>query len=216
MKKVGILGSGAVGKMLGNGFLKNGYQVMIGSRDTEKLSEWKRIGGENAFVGSSEEAAKFGDLIVLAVKGEAAMEVIHSAGPENLKGKTIIDTTNPIDHTRAAENGILALFTAPNDSLMEQIQRALPDSNIVKSFNCVGNGYMVEPKFPQGRPTMFICGNSEAAKAEVVEILELFGWDSEDIGKVEGARAIEPLVVLWCAPGFLRNQWNHAFALYKM
>ncbi len=216
MKKIGIIGSGQVGQALGNGFLKHGYSVMIGSRDEDKLAEWKNTGGANAHLGSVDEAAIFGEIIVLAVKGEAALDALKLAGEANLTGKTIIDTTNPIDHTKAPTNGVMALFTGPNDSLMEHIQNATPSAHIVKAFSCVGNAYMVNPNFPQGKPSMFICGNSTLAKSEVTEILDKFGWNTEDMGMVESARAIEPLVSLWCLPGMLRKQWNHAFALFKM
>ena len=215
MKKAGVIGSGQVGQVLANGLLKHGYSVMIGSRDAGKLEDWKKSGGVNAHTGSVEEAAAFGSLIILAVKGEAALDAIALAGSA-VNGKTVIDTTNPIDHTRPPVNGVLPLFTGPNESLMERIQKAAPGAHVVKCFSCVGNAFMVEPKFPKGKPTMFICGNNEEAKNEVKGLLETFGWNYEDMGKVEGARAIEPLVSLWCIPGILRNEWTHAFALFKM
>jgi len=215
MKKIGIIGSGPVGKALGNGFLKYGHSVMIGSRDAGKLAEWKERGGSTAYTGSVEEAAKFGEILVLAVKGEIAKQAIESAGIANLEGKTIIDTTNPLDSTKPPVNGVISLFTGNSDSLMERLQQAAPSANFVKCFNSVGNAAMVDPKFSQGKPSMFICGNSEDAKNEVKEILDKFGWVPEDLGKVEGARAIEPLVVLWCIPGFLRNEWTHALAVLR-
>jgi 8-hydroxy-5-deazaflavin:NADPH oxidoreductase len=216
MKKIGIIGSGQVGQVLANGFIKHGYQVMIGSRDEEKLSEWKQKGGAQAHLGSVEESAKFGDIIVLAVKGEAALDAIALAGVANLANKTVIDTTNPIDHSKPPVNGVLPLFTGPNDSLLERIQNAADQAHVVKAFSCVGNAFMVNPNFSQGKPTMFICGNNTLAKAEVTAILDKFGWNTEDMGMAESARAIEPLVSLWCLPGMLRKQWNHAFALFKM
>ncbi|MFN0031022.1 MAG: NADPH-dependent F420 reductase [Flavobacteriales bacterium] len=215
-KCIGIIGSGQVGQALGNGFLKHGYQVMIGTREPEKLNDWKAAGGTNASVGSNVEAAGFGQIIVLAVKGEAALEALAMSGADNLNGKILIDTTNPIDHSKPPLNGLLSLFTGPNESLMESIQQAVPAANVVKAFNIVGNAFMVNPNFPQGKPTMFICGNNADAKREVTAILDKFGWITEDMGMVESARAIEPLVCLWCLPGMLRKQWNHAFALYKM
>jgi predicted dinucleotide-binding enzyme len=99
---------------------------------------------------------------------------------------------------------------------MERLQKIAPTANFVKSFSCVGNALMVNPQFPGGKPSMFICGNDEQAKATVCEILNQFGWDTEDMGKVEAARAIEPLCMLWCIPGFLRNDWNHAFKMLKV
>jgi 8-hydroxy-5-deazaflavin:NADPH oxidoreductase len=215
MKRIGILGSGIVGQTLANGFLKHGYEVMIGTGDVTKLAEWKTNAGEKASTGSFSEAAVFGDLIILAVKGTAALEGIKKAGASNLAGKTVIDTTNPIADA-PAENGVLRFFTGLDESLMEMEQKAYPEIHFVKAFNSVGNPFMVNPKFPGGKPTMFICGNNDAAKAEVTAILDQFGWETEDMGKAEGARAIEPLCMLWCIPGLLRNQWTHAFKLLKL
>jgi predicted dinucleotide-binding enzyme len=216
MKKIGILGSGAVAKTLGSGFIKHGYSVKLGTRDTAKLADWKEKAGANATVGSFEEAAVYGDIVVLAVLGEAAEEVIRLAGENNLVGKTVIDTTNPIDHTKPPVNGVLGYFTTLDESLLERLQKQAPKANFVKAFSCTGNPFMVNPKFSDGKPTMFICGNSDEAKEDVRIILDLFGWETEDMGKVEGARAIEPLCMLWCIPGFLRNQWTHAFKLVKV
>lgn len=214
MKKIGILGSGAVAKALGNGFLKHGYTVMLSSRDTGKLSDWQAQGGQHACVGSFADAAAFGEIIVLAVLGRAAAAVIEEAGPQNLTGKTVIDTTNPIS-TQAPKDGVLHYTTSLEESLMEQLQAQFPEINFVKAFNSVGNGYMVNPQFSEGKPSMFICGNRDEAKEEVRGILDLFGWETEDMGKATAARAIEPLCMLWCIPGFLRNQWTHAFRLIK-
>jgi predicted dinucleotide-binding enzyme len=216
MKKIGILGSGAVAKTLGSGFIKHGYKVKLGTRDASKLTEWQANAGDNASLGSFEEAAVYGDIIVLAVLGEAAAEVLKLAGEKNLAGKTIIDTTNPIDHTKKPVNGVLGYFTTHDESLMERLQKQVPKANFVKAFSCTGNPFMVNPKFPDGKPSMFICGNSDEAKEDVTIILDLFGWDTEDMGKAEGARAIEPLCMLWCIPGLLRNQWTHAFKLVKV
>jgi len=215
MKKIGILGSGIVGQTLGSGFIRHGYAVMIGTRETEKLDEWKAKNGAQASLGSPEEAVTYGDIIVLAVKGIVAEEVVQQAGIENFTGKTVIDATNPIAQA-PAENGVLKYFTTLEESLMERLQKLAPKANFVKAFNSVGNAYMVNPQFPGGKPTMFYCGNNDAAKAEVKTILEQFGHETEDLGKAEAARAIEPLCMLWCIPGFIRNQWTHAFKLLKM
>lgn len=214
MKKIGILGSGIVAQTLGNGFIKHGYEVMLSSRDASKLHDWKKNGGKNAHVGSFVEAAKYGDIIVLAVLGRAAAEAIEEAGPQHLNGKTIIDTTNPISE-EMPENGVLKFFTDLDESLLEQLQERFPDMHFVKAFNSIGNAYMVNPNFKEGKPSMFICGNNDHARADVKTIVEQFGFDVEDMGKAEAARAIEPLCMLWCIPGFLRNQWSHAFRLLK-
>ena len=214
MKKIGILGSSVVGQTLASGFIKYGHQVMIGSREPAKLADWKSKAGPSAVTGTFAEAARFGELLVLAVRGEVADSVVKMAGPENFEGKTVIDTTNPIA-TAPPDNGVLKYFTNANESLMERLQKQVPAANFVKAFNSIGNAYMVNPSFPGGKPTMFICGNDAKAKAEVTAILDQFGHETEDMGKVEAARAIEPLCILWCIPGFLRNQWTHAFKLLK-
>jgi predicted dinucleotide-binding enzyme len=209
--KVGILGSGQVAQTLGAGFLAHGHEVTLGTRDASKLDEWaaQNPGGR---VGSFSDAASFGELVVLAAKGSAAADVVRAAGAANLAGKPVIDTTNPIADAPPA-NGVLSFFTSLDDSLMERLQRDVPDARFVKAFNSVGSPRMVDPAFAAGRPTMFICGNDEAAKATVTGILDQFGWDVADMGAAEAARAIEPLCILWCIPGFLRNEWTHAFAL---
>lgn len=214
MKKVGILGSGDVGKALANGFLKYGYQVMIGTRTTSKLDEWKSSAGANAQVGSFADAAAFGEIVVLATKGTIAKESLKLAKGENLIGKTIIDATNPIADA-APVNGVLKFFTNLDKSLMEDLQSSFPNANFVKSFNSVGNAFFVNPDFGGVKPTMFICGNNENAKRIVTEINTLFGWETEDMGMVEAARAIEPLCMLWCIPGMSQNRWSHAFKLLK-
>ena len=212
-KKVGIIGSGVVARTLAKGFLQIDYDVFVGSRTPAKLEEWKTQIDKPVQIGSMSEAATFGDLIVLATKGLPSEEIINS-NPKLLEGKTIIDTTNPISDELPI-NGVIKFFTSNNESLMERLQKAAPKANFVKAFNSVGNAYMVNPKFDDGKPTMFIAGNSPEAKAQVTEILDLFGWETEDMGLAESARPIEQLCVLWCLPGFLRNQWNHAFKLYK-
>lgn len=212
--KIGIIGSGAVGEALSNGFLKYGYHVMRGSRDPKKLNEWKSKSGPNALIGNFEETAKYGDVVVLAVKGSAAVSALKLCGIDNLDGKTVIDVTNPIADEPPV-NGVLKFFTDLNSSLMERCQKEVPKANFVKAFNSVGAALMVNPKFNGSKPSMFICGNNDKAKNVIREILGQFGWETEDMGSVEAARAIEPLCMLWCIPGFLNNDWNHAFKLLK-
>jgi predicted dinucleotide-binding enzyme len=211
--KIGVLGSGDVGKALGGGFLKHGHEVMMGTRTAGKLSDWaeQNPGGR---VGTFSDAAKFAETAVLAVKGTAAADVVRLAGPENLSGKTVIDVTNPIAET-PPDHGVLHFFTSLEDSLMERLQREFPEVNFIKAFSSVGNALMVNPKLAGGKPTMFICGNDEDAKRTATKILDQFGWETADMGRAEAARAIEPLCILWCIPGFLRNEWHHAFKLLK-
>jgi 8-hydroxy-5-deazaflavin:NADPH oxidoreductase len=211
--KVGIIGSGDVAKTLGSGFLKHSHQVMLGTRTASKLADWKQQ-NPSAQINTFAETAAFADLIILAVKGEAAVAALREAGPDNLQAKTIIDATNPIDDAPPT-NGVLRFFTNPNESLMETLQSKFPQANFVKAFNSVGAACMVNPQFKEGKPTMFICGRDEKAKAQVKTILDQFGWETADMGGPEAARAIEPLCILWCIPGFLHNQWTHAFKLLR-
>lgn len=214
MKKIGIIGSGIVAQTLGTGFLKHGYQVMLGSRDKSKLAEWQKGTGVNAPVGSFTDTAKFGEIIVLAVKGTIAKNVLGLIGHENLNKKTVIDATNPIADAPPT-NGVLKFFTDLDKSLMEELQETVPDANFVKAFNSVGSAFMVNPSF-ESKPTMFICGNNEGAKKEVSKIIDQFGWETADFGMVESARAIEPLCMLWCITGLMKNEWMHAFKLLKL
>jgi predicted dinucleotide-binding enzyme len=212
--KIGIIGSGTVGQTLASGFLKYGYQVKIGSRDLTKLEDWKSKAGSGASIGSFAEAAEFGQILILATKGSAALDALHLAGKVNLANKTIIDTTNPIADS-SPENGVLNFFTDLNNSLMERLQTAFPEAHFVKAFNSIGGSLMVNPDFGNEKPAMFICGNDQNAKIEVTEICELFGFDTQDMGAIQAARAIEPLCMLWCIPGFRENNWNHAFRMLK-
>jgi predicted dinucleotide-binding enzyme len=213
MRKIAILGSGDVGQALARGFLAKGDAVMRGSREPAKLANWKGEAGPNASTGTFAEAAKWGDVIVLAVKGTAAEAVVSDCGG-GLDGKVVIDATNPIADA-APTDGVLQFFTGPNDSLMERLQKKAPAAKFVKAFSSVGNAMMVDPNYGGTKPTMFICGNDEGAKATVKSILERFGWESCDAGTATAARAIEPLCMLWCIPGFRENSWTHAFKLLR-
>lgn len=209
--KVGVLGSGDVAKVLAGGFIRHGHQVKLGTRSPAKLAEWASS-NRSVALGTFAEAAQFGEVIVLAVKGTAASDALELAGRSNVAGKTVIDATNPIADAPPV-SGVLKFFTNLDESLMERLQKAFPDAHLVKAFSSVGNACMVNPQFQGGKPTMFICGNNESAKAVVRGVLDQFGWETADMGKAEAARAIEPLCMLWCIPGFLRNDWVHAFKL---
>lgn len=212
--KVGIIGSGIVGQVLANAFKSEGHEVVLGTRNPDKkeLGDFKSD-HPSIPVATFEDTAASAGLIVLATAGTAVEEAIRMAGLHNFNNKIVIDTTNPLDH-QPPVNGVLRYFTDINNSLMERIQQLLPDAKLVKAFNSVGNALMYKPKL-SATPTMFICGNDENAKKTVTEILDSFGWETEDMGKVEAARAIEPLCMLWCIPGFLQNRWSHAFKLLK-
>jgi predicted dinucleotide-binding enzyme len=211
--RIGIIGSGIVGQTLANGFIKHGYDVMIATNDANKRDALSAKTGGKARVASFEDTARFGEILVLAAKGAAAEHAVDLAGLDNLAGKIVIDSTNPIADG-APVNGVLKFFTTHDESLMERLQKAAPDARFVKAFSCIGNALMVNPS-KELKPTMFICGNDAAAKAEVSAILDQFGHDVADMGSVEAARAIEPLCILWCIPGFLNNSWTHAFRLLR-
>jgi predicted dinucleotide-binding enzyme len=213
--KVGIIGSAAVGQTLAKAFKNEGYDVMMGTRNTskEEVVQFKNEnGGIN--IGTFKDTATFGEILVLATGGSVIEEAIKLAGIENFSNKVVIDATNPIALAPPA-NGVLKFFTSLDDSLMERIQKLIPGAKVVKAFNSVGNALMYKPKLQGGTPTMFICGNDDAAKKTVTDILTAFRWETEDLGKAEAARAIEPLCILWCIPGFLKNDWMHAYKVLR-
>lgn len=213
LTRVGVIGSGIVGKTLAAGFKKHGYSVTIGSREPAKLADWA---AENGVASADFAATAAGaDLVVLAVGGTVAVEAVQLIGAKNLAGKTVIDATNPIAAAPPVK-GVLQFFTGPNESLMERLQATVPEAHFVKAFSCVGNAFMVNPNFPGGRPTMFIAGDQASAKAQVTAILEQFGWDTADMGEAPSARAIEPLCQLWCLPGIRGGSWTHAFKLLRL
>lgn len=212
MQQVGVLGSGAVAKVLARGFKAHGYTVKIGSRATEKVAAFAAEAGVGA--GTFHEVAAWADTVVLAVKGSAALATVQGLAAA-LAGKIVLDATNPIADL-PPEDGVLRFFTGPNDSLMEQLQAAAPAARFVKAFSCVGNALMVNPVLKgDAKSAMFICGNDEAAKADVRRLCEQFGHDVWDLGTAKAARGIEPLCIVWCLPGFRQNDWTHAFAMLR-
>ena len=208
MSKIAIIGSAIVGQTLAGGFKKHGYDVRIGSRTPEKLAEFSKTSGIAA--GTFSDVAAWADAAVLAVGGKVAEEAVRAAGESNLRGKVVIDATNPIADAPPVD-GVIQYFTSPNDSLMERLQRTFPDIRFVKAFSSVGAARMINPQFSGGKPTMFYCGNDAEAKKFVAKILDQFGWEPADMGTAVAARAIEPLAQLWCIPGFRENKWTHAF-----
>ena len=208
MAKVGVIGSASVGQTLAQGFKKHGYEVRIASRTPAKLAEFSAKSGIAA--GTFADVATWADIVVLAVKGVVAEEAVRTAGPADLRGKIVIDATNPIADAPPVD-GVIQFFTGPNSSLLEQLQQAFPDIRFVKAFSSVGAARMVNPDFKAGKPTMFYCGNDGDAKSDVAKILDQFGWEGLDLGTATAARAIEPLAMLWCIPGFRQNIWTHAF-----
>ena len=208
--KIGILGSGDVGQALGRGFASRGHDVKIGSRTpkSKALIAWMKHANGTSSTGTPEDAAKHGEVIVLATMGRVAEDVIRAAGPTNFAGKIVIDAMNPLDPSREG----VGIFVGLTDSLGERVQRMLPTSKVVKCFNTVANTQMVDPKFSNGAPEMLICGNDAAAKKKVVGILKEFGWPGAiDVGGIQGARWLEALVPLWVLAGMTIGRWDHAF-----
>ncbi len=210
--RIGILGSGTVGQTLAAGFVKHGHEVRIGTRDAAKLADWAK-GHLGVQVTNPAEAARFAEAGVLAVKGTVAAEALRGAAG-GFDGKAVLDATNPIADAPPV-NGVLRFFTNLDESLLERLQREFPAVRLVKAFNSVGAPRMIDPQYKEGRPTMFICGADAGAKGVASALIADLGWEAEDMGSVEAARAIEPLCMLWCIPGFARNQWTHAFKLLR-
>jgi predicted dinucleotide-binding enzyme len=212
-KKIGILGSGSVAQILAGGFIKYGFDVKMGTRDPKKLDEFLQKNSGKVTIGSFLDAAKFGEIIVLAVKGSIVKTLVEQI-KESISGKVVIDPTNPISDLPPVD-GVLNFSSNINMSLMEELQNLAPKAHFVKAFNSIGGHFMVNPDFNGIRPSMFICGNDTHSKGEVTQIVHQFGFDVEDMGSAVSARAIEPLCMLWCIPGIKNNSWSHAFKLLK-
>jgi 8-hydroxy-5-deazaflavin:NADPH oxidoreductase len=211
--RVGVLGSGEVGRRLALGFAGRGHTVMIGSRDPDKpeLGEWLASDGVAIRSGTFAETASHGELLVLAVLGTAAEQAIADAGAEKFSGKVVIDAMNPLDFSDGFPP---KLAISGEDSLGEHVQRLLPDAKVVKAFNIIGNPYFVEPSFPDGQPTMLIAGNDQDAKRTVADVLADLGWpDPFDIGGIDGARELEAICIAWVKIGGARGAWDHGFKL---
>jgi len=213
-KKIGILGTGDVGKALGRGFASLGHDIMMGTREpgAGKVVAFLKEVGPKASCGTFEQTARFGDVIVLATLWSGTENAIELAGPDHFAGKTVLDATNPLVFR---PSGPPTLALGHTDSGGEQVQRWLPKARVVKVYNTVGNAHMVKPDFPGGPPDMFICGNCDEAKKEVAGICGEFGWPVIDIGGIEGARLLEPMCILWVQYAIQHGSWNHAFKLLR-
>jgi hypothetical protein len=212
--KIGVLGTGEVGRTLANAFIALGHEVKMGSRDAhnEKAVAWASTSGINASTGTFADAARFGDVVVLALSWAGTENALRLANPENFEGKVVIDAINPLIFEPGKP---LSLAIGHTDSAGEQVQRWLPSARVVKAFNIVGYAHFFKPDFPGGPPDMFICGNDETAKQTVAAILNDFGWPSIDIGGIEGSRVLEPLCVLWVGYAMRTGSGNHAFKLLR-
>jgi hypothetical protein len=211
--RVGVLGSGEVGRRLAAGFRSRGHEVVIGSRNPDKpdLREWLSSDGAGIEAGTFAQAAAHGELLGLAVLGNAAEEAIAAAGPENFSGKVVIDAMNPLDFSGGFPP---KLSITGEDSLGERVQRALSDAKVVKAFNTIGSPYFVDPRFSGGQPTMLIAGDDEDAKHTIRDLLADFGWsDTVDIGGIEGSRELEAICIAWVKIGGARGSWDHGFKL---
>jgi hypothetical protein len=212
--KIGILGTGDVGQALGRAFLALGHEVKLGGRDAnnEKAAAWVKESGARASAGTFADAAAFGEMIVLATLGAANKAALEQARVDNLKGKILIDATNPLDFSRGFPP---TLALSGTDSGGEQVQRLAPGALVVKAFNIVGNPHMFKPDFPGGPPDMFICGNDDGAKKKVTALLTEFGWNTTDLGGLECARYLEAMCLVWVLYAGRTNQWNHAFKMLR-
>lgn len=194
--KIGILGSKIVGQSLARGLAKHGHEVVIGTRDPKALETFAKEA--KVKVGSFADAAKFGEVVILALSGEATEAALELAGPANFAGKLVLDSTNPLDFSKGMPPGLLFGTT---DSLGERVQRKLAKAHVVKCFNTVPAAAMVDPKFPEPVP-MIICGNDAAAKKRTESLLKSLGWPGVlDVGGLDGARWMEALVPLWVRAG---------------
>jgi len=213
--KVGVLGTGDVGRVLGSGFISRGHEVKIGTRDPgqDKAKAWVAKNGAKASAGTFEETAKFGELIVLATLWEATPTILAMARPESFTGKVVIDATNPLDFSKGIPP---RLSIAGDNSAGEEVQRILPAARVVKAFNSIGNAHMVDPKFPGGPPDLFIAGNDEAAKKQVADIAHAFGFPNVvDLGRIEASRYLEALAMVWILEYFRTGNANHAVTMAR-
>ena len=208
--KIGILGSGVVGKSFARAFAALGNDVKIGSRTPEKLADFVAEAGVRVTASTFKETARFGDVVVIATLGTGTEDACKLADPASFARKVVIDATNPLDYS---PGGPPKLAIGHTDSLGERVQRWMPDARVVKAFNTVGNNLFFKPKLPGGPPDMFICGNDADAKKTVAQICKDFGWGVIDVGGIEGSRYLEPMCMVWVIHGVLSGNWTHAFKM---
>ena len=208
--RVAVLGTGVVGKALGDGFLALGHEVRMGTRDAAnpKAMEWA-MDRPRASSGSFADAAQFGELLALCTSGTANKEVLASIPGEALKGKLLLDATMPLEFS----TGEPRLCLGHTDSGGEEVQRAAPSAYVVKCFNTVGASLMFQPKLEGGRPDMFIAGNSDEAKEKTRALLDEFGWGTIDLGGIEASRYLEAMAMAWALHGVNSGSWGHAFKM---
>jgi NADPH-dependent F420 reductase len=195
--RVGVLGTGDVGRRLATKLVDVGNEVMIGSRTAKnpKAMEWVKANGKKASAGTFADAAKFGEIVLNCTLGARSLEALNQAGAKNLAGKVLVDVANPLDFSKGMPPSLTVCNT---DSLAEQIQREFPEAKVVKALNTMSNVVMVNPGLVPGEHDVFLCGDDEKAKAKVVEMLRSFGWKKPiDAGGITAARGMEMLVPFW-------------------
>ena len=211
--RVGVLGTGTVGRYLASGFLSLGHEVRLGSRTAggDKAKAWVAAAGASGSEGSFADAAGFGDIIVIATLGTVLPAVVAAAGPTNFAGKLVIDVTNPLDFSK----GFADLGIKGDDSGGETLQRLLPDAFVVKTLNTVNAQHMFRPRWPGGIPDMYLAGNDDDAKVRVAAILREFGWNPVDLGRITSARWLEAMTMSWVEASMPTRNFNQAFKLIQ-
>ena len=211
--KVGILGTGDVGKALGRGFIALGHDVRMGAREAAnpKAAAWVKEVGAKASSGTFSDASTFGDIVVLATLGTATEEILRGVGPDAFKGKAVLDATNPLDFSKGAPR----LIGNVGDSGGERHQKLLPGAHVIKVFNTVGNAFMFKPDFAGGPPDMFLCGNDEGAKKKVAALCKDFGWGVIDVGGIDTAHFLEAMCLVWVLSAMKTGNWNQAYKMLK-
>jgi predicted dinucleotide-binding enzyme len=224
--KIGILGTGGVGRTLAAKFASDGNEAMIGTRNVEDTlaksqpdamgsppyKEWQK-NNPKVKLGTFADTAKFGEIIILATFGDVTKNAIDLAGKENFSGKLVIDTTNPLDFSKGVPPGFTVTL---GNSLGEQIQKHIPQAKVVKAFNTIGAHIMVSPKREEGDPVFLLAGDDESAKNQIAEIVKNWGWkDVVDLGDISRSYWLEAFAMIWIHYGFKYNSWGHAFKLLK-
>ena len=197
--KIAVLGTGSVGRTIGTKLVELGHEVTMGSRSAtnEHAAEWVGSAGSGASQGTFADAAASGELVFNCTAGTVSLEVLRAAGEEHISGKVLVDVSNPLDFSKGMPP---TLSVCNDDSVGEQIQRAFPETRVVKALNTVNAGVMVDPASVPGEHDIFTCGNDPGAKAEVSELLQSFGWPAErivDLGDMTAARGVEMYLPLW-------------------
>jgi 8-hydroxy-5-deazaflavin:NADPH oxidoreductase len=209
--KFAVLGSGVVGRSLGAGLVRHGHEVLMGSRDpdAEHVRAWVDEVGDRGRGVSYDEAAAVAEIACLVTAWSGTANALELAGAANLAGKIVIDVTNPLG---AGPSGPVLVLSG-DDSGGEQVQRWLPDSHVVKTWNTVNHAHMIDPQIPGGPGDMFLCGNDAAAKRTVSELVRDCGWPPLDAGSIEASRLLESLTMLWVGYAISHGSTDHAFKL---